>query len=88
MRPNRSILLIIGVLAATLALAFLADPLLHRSNQLGSTQIQWRALPQWSAGLKTVAYCSEKSAAFRGWELNFGPLHMIRLHPTVARRND
>ena len=88
MRPNRSIPLIVGVLAATLPLAFIAAPLLPRSEQPGSTQIQWRALSQWSASLKPVAYCSEKAAAFRGWELNIGPLHVVRLHPTFARRTN
>ena len=47
-----------------------------------STSFQWRGIQDWGLGWKRVAYCSEQSAAFRGWKAELGPLAVLHLKST------
>ena len=49
-----------------------------------STQIEWRSIGQWGFRWKRLVYCSEQTAAFRGWRANLGPLVVTRLRPVFA----
>jgi len=48
------------------------------------TSVQWRSLSSWGFGWKRVAFCSEQSAAFRGWRAELGPVILMRLSPTLS----
>jgi hypothetical protein len=76
---------LLGLLAAA-TLAVMVYWVFPHDARPALTYLEWRAFSQWKFSLKRVAYCSERAAAFRGWQADFGPLAVLHLKPTLKAR--
>ena len=68
----------------SVALLVLASHLSRFEPRRTLTQLEWRSIGQWDVRWKSLVYCSEQTAGFRGWRANLGPLVVTHLRPVFA----
>ncbi len=64
--------------------ALLAVTLVHLKQTAATARLSFRPLPDWQLRAHRLAFCSEQTAALRGYDLRVGPIQFYYLkwtHP-------